>query len=299
MAEPEVIQAAYRRLASKYHPDVSSGPAMEADTRMKELNAAYSVLSDPALRADYDVRRSGSTQRGSPPAAARPGRPRFRVAPEKVEINDVDPEFPVVRVIVRLHQIGGEPFDPQLHFIDFTLRAPYNRALLTDIALTSTGPILDVSLTLDLSFMRREPGWSHVGIVNVKGDPAASFLLIVTIGAHRAHLRTEERVVGSAAQRNEADPGPARPAGSIWQFGAWLARPATSRPGGSRSLRGLSGRAAAVAALILVGAILVQVLIGLFQVLLQVIAVVAVLALIAVAASSLSGGGQKSRKRRR
>ncbi len=103
-AEPEVIQAAYRRLASKYHPDVSSGSAIEAEKRMKALNAAYSVLSDPALRADYDVRRGGSTQRGSPPsAAARPGRPRFRVAPEKVEINDVDPEFPVVRLTVRLH----------------------------------------------------------------------------------------------------------------------------------------------------------------------------------------------------
>ncbi len=166
-----------------------------------------------------------------------------------------------------------------------------------DVALTSTGPILDVSLTLDLSFMRREPGWSHVGIVNVKGDPAASFLLIVTIGPHRAYSRTKEPVVGSAAHRNEADAGPATPDGSIWQFGAWLARPATSRPGGSRSLSGLSGRAVVVAAVILVGAILVQVLIGLFQVFLQVIAVVVVLALIAVAAASLTRGGSRRRRR--
>lgn len=51
-AEPEVIEAAYRRLARKYHPDVNSSP--EAAFRMKELSAAYEVLRDPARRAKYD-----------------------------------------------------------------------------------------------------------------------------------------------------------------------------------------------------------------------------------------------------
>src|SRR5437660_1693912 len=51
-AEPEVLEAAYRRLARKYHPDVSES----ADgARMKELNAAYAVLRDPQRRADYDA----------------------------------------------------------------------------------------------------------------------------------------------------------------------------------------------------------------------------------------------------
>ena len=49
-AEPEVIQAAYRRLARKYHPD-----AGEPDVRaMQLLNEAYAVLSDPRQRAEYD-----------------------------------------------------------------------------------------------------------------------------------------------------------------------------------------------------------------------------------------------------
>jgi len=51
-AEPEVIAAAYRRLARKYHPDVNKSP--EAGKRMKEINAAYDVLRDPAKRASYD-----------------------------------------------------------------------------------------------------------------------------------------------------------------------------------------------------------------------------------------------------
>jgi hypothetical protein len=51
-AEPEVIEAAYRRLARMYHPDVSTRAG--ADRRMKEINAAYDVLSEPGRRAVYD-----------------------------------------------------------------------------------------------------------------------------------------------------------------------------------------------------------------------------------------------------
>jgi DnaJ domain len=51
-AEPEVLEAAYRRLARKYHPDVATSPG--ADTRMKEINAAYEVLRHPRRRAAYD-----------------------------------------------------------------------------------------------------------------------------------------------------------------------------------------------------------------------------------------------------
>jgi DnaJ-class molecular chaperone len=54
-AEPEVIAAAYRKLAAKYHPDVNSSP--EANTRMQEINVAYGVLGDPAARAEYDRAR--------------------------------------------------------------------------------------------------------------------------------------------------------------------------------------------------------------------------------------------------
>ena len=54
-AEPEVIEAAFRRLARKYHPDVN--PAPEAAARMRDLTAAYGTLRDPARRAAYDQLR--------------------------------------------------------------------------------------------------------------------------------------------------------------------------------------------------------------------------------------------------
>ncbi len=50
----EVIQAAYRSLARKYHPDHDHSRTAENEAAMKAINAAYEVLSDPARRAAYD-----------------------------------------------------------------------------------------------------------------------------------------------------------------------------------------------------------------------------------------------------
>ncbi|UCU98634.1 DnaJ C-terminal domain-containing protein [Acidovorax radicis] len=51
-ANADEIKKAYRKLARKYHPDVSKEP--DAITRMTALNEANAVLSDPEKRAAYD-----------------------------------------------------------------------------------------------------------------------------------------------------------------------------------------------------------------------------------------------------
>ncbi|HSG77074.1 MAG TPA: DnaJ C-terminal domain-containing protein [Burkholderiales bacterium] len=51
-ASADEIRKAFRKLARKYHPDVSKEAGAEA--RMKEVNEAYAVLSDPEKRAAYD-----------------------------------------------------------------------------------------------------------------------------------------------------------------------------------------------------------------------------------------------------
>jgi len=73
-AEKEVIDAAYRRLAAKYHPDVSQDP--KASERMKRINAAYQVLSDPVKRAAYDATRQGRFQPTASPTPAT-GQPQY------------------------------------------------------------------------------------------------------------------------------------------------------------------------------------------------------------------------------
>jgi len=56
-AAADEIKKAYRRLARKYHPDVSK--EKDAEARMKAVNEAYAVLSDPEKRAAYDRLGSG------------------------------------------------------------------------------------------------------------------------------------------------------------------------------------------------------------------------------------------------
>ena len=51
-ASQDEIKKAYRRLAQKYHPDVSKEP--EAEARFKEIAEAYQTLKDPEKRAAYD-----------------------------------------------------------------------------------------------------------------------------------------------------------------------------------------------------------------------------------------------------
>ena len=46
------IKRAYRKLARKYHPDVSDLP--DAEEKFKQLGEAYEVLKDPEKRAAYD-----------------------------------------------------------------------------------------------------------------------------------------------------------------------------------------------------------------------------------------------------
>jgi curved DNA-binding protein CbpA len=56
-AEEEIIQAAFRRLATKWHPDRRPGD-VEAAQQMRLINEAYHVLTDQKRRRDYDNRRN-------------------------------------------------------------------------------------------------------------------------------------------------------------------------------------------------------------------------------------------------
>jgi len=67
-ADIEVIQAAYRRLAQKYHPDLAADPAAKA--RMVAINNAWGVLRDPGARAALDAARATAARRAEATRAA-------------------------------------------------------------------------------------------------------------------------------------------------------------------------------------------------------------------------------------
>lgn len=69
-ASADEIKKAYRKLARKYHPDISK--EADASQRMAEINEANAVLSDPEKRAAYDAladapRRSAGAGGFQPP----------------------------------------------------------------------------------------------------------------------------------------------------------------------------------------------------------------------------------------
>jgi hypothetical protein len=65
-ANPQAIQQAYRVRAKELHPDLNPERREWATEQFQRLNEAYKILSDPALRREYDERRNlmvGQSQR--------------------------------------------------------------------------------------------------------------------------------------------------------------------------------------------------------------------------------------------
>lgn len=103
-ADPEIIEAAYRRLARKNHPDVNKSP--NAHAQMSAINQAYAVIKDPAKRSRYDAERAYARRKEMrkshqpPPQPRSPKKPKPPKPPEPpksdaehsahedVEIND-------------------------------------------------------------------------------------------------------------------------------------------------------------------------------------------------------------------
>jgi len=98
-AEDEVIQAAYRRLARKYHPDLATTPG--AESRMAAINAAWEMIGDPIARQAFDrtqtllhhapAATAGSAGAGSAGAGSAAGTPR---GPDDARTGATEPKAP-------------------------------------------------------------------------------------------------------------------------------------------------------------------------------------------------------------
>jgi curved DNA-binding protein CbpA len=102
-AEPEVIRAAYKALAKKYHPDCGNFSKETAEKQMALINQAYEVLSDDFKRTEYlKALRQEAAPRREQSGSSTPNRDREsaqKASPKsdytqrcKNGMNDLDPE---------------------------------------------------------------------------------------------------------------------------------------------------------------------------------------------------------------
>lgn len=132
-ASPEQVRTAHRRLAQRLHPDRQAGasPAERqlAERRMREVNAAWTVLSDPDRRAAYDRSlRADRTGPSGPTASAGPASAASgaeRTAPGD-EFDDPDAEW------ARRRAAEVDPDEPPMGAASFWLlrRGPIVAALV-------------------------------------------------------------------------------------------------------------------------------------------------------------------------
>ena len=124
-AEPEVVRAAHRTLARKYHPDVPGG----SEARMVAINQAWSVLGDPRARKAYDRGRSVLSSQPSAPAP-RPADPRGAQGAAR-------PSGPPSGTVLDFGRYAGWSFgqlarhDPD--FLEWLARAPIGRSFRAEI----------------------------------------------------------------------------------------------------------------------------------------------------------------------
>ena len=92
-ATQEEIKRAYRKLSMKWHPDKNPGD-IKAEEKFKEINEAYSILSDSNKRDHYDMTKNGSVFGGVPDffnifMGQGAGQPMSQAGPNIFNINDM------------------------------------------------------------------------------------------------------------------------------------------------------------------------------------------------------------------
>jgi hypothetical protein len=180
-ADQEVIEAAYRQLMKKHHPDLAGGDGRVAST----LNQAYSVLKDVEQRRSYDMAR---IRFGTRPRPAQPASPTYgtsgRVAyteapkPPPVSTAPVDPQPRAPAAVAVVPSPPSGPFT-WLAALYYMLPGPYEweEGRASDLTATALLPVVGtIAYALLTGRLARVTGGSMTGSLVVVG-----FLLLLAI----------------------------------------------------------------------------------------------------------------------
>lgn len=182
-ATPEQLRAAYRDLARQLHPDAVGSSSADA-IRMAEVNHAWSVLSDPVARREYDKsQRTGSANYGS---AVPPSKDGVRGVYREPQI--VPPRFPwralvvvsvALAVLVLIAHAFTKPAEPgrpdqllqygscvqidrESYVVEVSCSGPYDGVVEAFVAIDQTCPA-----TLQSHLDRQGMGRACVSLVSV------------------------------------------------------------------------------------------------------------------------------------
>ena len=145
-AEQDVIQAAYRVLARKAHPDTAG-----SDAAMKRLNAAWEVLGDPIRRRRYDIDRDAD--RFNDISFAQPAAARGFAATDHAGPPPGRPYGTVLRFGRYEGWSLGEVAEVDPKFLEWLARVPTGRGLKVEIS-----ALLRTVASAPLSLRRHRPG---------------------------------------------------------------------------------------------------------------------------------------------
>ena len=222
-ANAEEIKKAYRRLARKFHPDINKqDPA--AETKFKEVQEAYDVLSDDKKRTAYDqfghagVSSAAAAEAAAAAAATGRGAGSFRYSPQTpggatmdmgdVDISDLLNSFMggARRGQAARNPFGGDPFagqqfqqpQPPVRGEDLTYSASVSfeesiRGTSTDVHIRSTDGRIDETISVkippgaDDGMKLRVPGHGNLG--NGRGGNRGDLVVEVHVRPHAYFTR--------------------------------------------------------------------------------------------------------------
>ena len=115
-ADPDVIRAAFRTLARKYHPDFGGD-----QRQMMALNDAWNILGDRKRRAAYDANRAGGTRTPTPTDPPRTGQATYAATRANTEDPPAEAAGPLAAAAARRAKARGETpaGQPRATMLDF------------------------------------------------------------------------------------------------------------------------------------------------------------------------------------